>query len=104
MVVPLELEENSTLNADVWEAAGLQCNGTFPLERFSYDNRVLLNVIFRHLKETNFTGITVSGRGNDARREGMEIRGEEEENQGNGDVRTGTVLLLCSSVHWQVIS
>lgn len=70
MVVPLELEENSTLNADVWEAAGLQYNGTFPLERFSYDNRVLLNVIFRHLKETSFTGITVSGRGNDARREG----------------------------------
>ena len=34
----------------------------------------------------------------------MEMRGEEEENQGNGDVRTGTVLLLCSSVHWQVIS
>jgi len=50
MVVPLELEENSTLNADVWEAAGLQCNGTFPLEQFSYDNRVLLNVIFHHLK------------------------------------------------------
>jgi len=34
----------------------------------------------------------------------MEMRGEEEENLGNGDVRTRTVLLLCSSVHWQVIS
>ena len=51
------------MNAEVWEAAGLQCNGTFPLEQFSYDNSALLDVIFRHVKETNFSGITVSGGG-----------------------------------------
>jgi len=48
------------LNDEVWEAAGLQCNGTFPLELFSYNNSVLLDVIFRHVKETSFNGITVS--------------------------------------------
>ena len=60
MVVPLELEENSTLNAEVWEAAGLQGNGTFPLDRFSYGNSALLEVIFRHVQAANFNGITVS--------------------------------------------
>ena len=65
MVVPLELEENSTLNAEVWEAAGLQGNGTFPLDRFSYNNSALLEVIFRHVQATNFTGITVSEGGGD---------------------------------------
>ena len=71
MVVPLELEENSTLNAEVWEAAGLQGNGTFPLDRFSYNNSALLEVIFRHVQATNFNGITVS--------DGVE---EEEEERG----------------------
>ena len=71
MVVPLELEENSTLNAEVWEAAGLQGNGTFPLDRFSYNNSALLEVIFRHVQETNFTGITVSEGG------GREWEGKE---------------------------
>ena len=56
----LELEENSTLNAKVWKAAILQGNGTFSLDRFSYNNSALLEVIFRHVKATNFTGITVS--------------------------------------------
>ena len=60
MVVSLELEENSTLNAEVWEAAGLQGNGTFPLDRFSYNNSALLEVIFRHVQATSFNGITVS--------------------------------------------
>ena len=57
-----ELEENSTLNSKVWEAAGLRSNGTFPLDYFSYNNSVLLDVIFRHVEKTNFSGITVSGR------------------------------------------
>ena len=55
-----ELEENSTLNNMVWDAAGLLGNGTFPLEQFSYNNSVLLDVIFRHMQNTNFRGITVS--------------------------------------------
>ena len=71
MVISLELEENSTLNAEVWEAAGLQGNGTFPLDRFSYNNSALLEVIFRHMQETNFTGITVSEVG------GREWQGKE---------------------------
>jgi len=56
----LELEENSTLNDEVWAAVGLQGNGTFPLERSSYNNSALLDVIFRHIRRTNFNGITVS--------------------------------------------
>ena len=57
-----ELEENSTLNFKVWETAGLRSNGTFPLDYFSYNNSALLDVIFRHVQETNFSGITVSER------------------------------------------
>jgi len=56
-----ELESNSTLNADVWETAGLHGNATFPLEHFSYNNSALLDVIFRHVQNTKFNGITVSG-------------------------------------------
>ena len=44
----------------MWEAAGLHSNGTFPLDYFSYNNSALLDVIFRHLEKTNFSGITVS--------------------------------------------
>ena len=58
-----ELEENSTLNDEVWAAVGLQGNGTFPLERSSYNNSALLDVIFRHIQRTNFNGITVSRSG-----------------------------------------
>ena len=36
-----ELEENSTLNADIWETAGLFDNATFPLDKFSYNNSAL---------------------------------------------------------------
>ena len=60
MYFTAELEENSTLNSKVWEAAGLHSNGTFPLDYFSYNNSALLDVIFRHLEKTNFNGITVS--------------------------------------------
>ena len=44
----------------MWEAAGLHGDGTFPLDHFSYNNSELLDVIFRHVHETDFTGITVS--------------------------------------------
>ena len=71
MLVSIELEENSTLNAEVWEAAGLQGNGTFPLDSFSYNNSALLEVVFRHVQATNFTGITVSEGG------GSEWQGKE---------------------------
>ena len=57
-----ELERNSTLNADTWEAAGLSGNATFSLRDFSYNNSALLDVIFKHAQDTNFSGITVSGR------------------------------------------
>ena len=55
-----ELEENSALNSKVWDAAGLRSNGTFPLNYFSYNNSALLDVIFKHVQETNFSGLTVS--------------------------------------------
>ena len=85
MVVSLELEENSTLNAEVWEAAGLQDNGTFPLDRFSYNNSALLEVIFRHAQATNFTGITVS-----VEREGGSCTGE-----GDGALMLVFLSFLC---------
>ena len=62
MYFTAELEENSTLNSKVWETAGLRSNGTFPLDYFSYNNSALLDVIFRHVQETDFSGITVSER------------------------------------------
>ena len=55
-----ELEENSTLNDEVWKAAGLPGNGAFSLDHFSYNNSALLDVILRHVRETRFNGITVS--------------------------------------------
>ena len=55
-----ELEENSVLNSKVWDASGVRGNGTFPLDYFSYNNSALLDVIFRHLEKTNFSGVTVS--------------------------------------------
>ena len=61
MYSTVELEENSALNSKVWEAAGLRGNDTFPLDNFSYNNSALLDVIFRHVEKTNFSGITVSG-------------------------------------------
>ena len=57
-----ELEENSALNSRVWETAGLHGNGTFPLNYFSYNNSALLDVIFRHVQEINYSGVTVSER------------------------------------------
>ena len=56
-----ELQGNSALNSKVWEAAGRHGNGTFPLDYFSYNNSALLDVIFRHVEKTNFSGVTVSG-------------------------------------------
>ena len=81
MLVSLELEENSTLNAEVWEAAGLQGSGTFPLDRFSYNNSALLEVIFRHVQATNFNGITVSDRGGREREGKSWRRGKEDERE-----------------------
>ena len=56
-----ELEENTALNTKVWDAAGRHGNDTFPLDNFSYNNSALLDVIFRHVEKTNFSGVTVSG-------------------------------------------
>ena len=85
MVASLDLEENSTLNAKVWEAAGLQGNGTFPLDRFSYNNSALLEVIFRHVQATSFNGITVSeggGGGESEKRRKRVKRGKKQEVNG----------------------
>ena len=57
----------------MWEAAGLQGNGTFPLDHFSYNNSALLEVIFRHVQATSFNGITVS-EGGERETEGMRWR------------------------------
>ena len=81
IVVSLELEENSTLNTEVWEAAGLQGNGTFSLDRFSYNNSALLEVIFRHVQATNFNGITVSEMGGKEREGRNWRRGKEDERE-----------------------
>ena len=62
MYITAELEENSTLNSKVWDAAGVRGNGTFPLDHFSYNNSALVDVIFQHAQETNFSGVTVSAR------------------------------------------
>ena len=62
LYITAELEENSTLNSKVWNAAGVRGNSTFPLDHFSYNNSELLDVIFRHVHETNFSGITVRAR------------------------------------------
>ena len=65
----------------MWEAAGLQGNGTFPLDRFSYNNSALLEVIFRHVQAINFNGITVS-EGAGREREGKSSRrGKEDERE-----------------------
>ena len=63
----------------MWEAAGLQGNGTFPLDRFSYSNSALLEVIFRHVQATNFNGITVSEMGGKEREGKGWRRGKEDE-------------------------
>jgi len=69
----------------VWKTAGLHGNAVFPLERFSYNNSALLNVIFKQVQDTNFRGITVSGKGMDSVQwknlEGREFGGEGEAEQ-----------------------
>ena len=68
----------------MWEAAGLQGNGTFPLDRFSYNNSALLEVILRHVQATSFTGITVSegGGGESEKRKKRVKRGKKREVNG----------------------
>ena len=70
----------------MWEAAGLQGNGTFPLDRFSYNNSALLEVIFRHVQATSFNGITVSegggGGGESEKRRKRVKRGKKQEVNG----------------------
>ena len=43
-----------------WEAQAISTNETFRLENFTYSNVVIRNVIFGHLEQTNFTGVSVS--------------------------------------------
>lgn len=84
------------MNDEVWEAAGLQCNGTFPLELFSYNNSVLLDVIFRHVKETSFNGITVSAAKIWAKKGGG---GEREKVKWKGKRREGIETVMEEGMH-----
>ena len=43
-----------------WETQAVSTNETFRLENFTYSNVVIRNVIFGHLEQTNFTGVSVS--------------------------------------------
>jgi len=42
---------------------------------FSYNNSALLDVILKHAKDTNFSGITVSGRRDEGERDEKGCRG-----------------------------
>ena len=53
-----DLQNNATLNMLAAQAEKL--NGTeFTLEDFTYQNNIVETIMFRHLEQTNFTGITV---------------------------------------------
>jgi len=51
------LRENSSLNSRVAEEAGI--DGEFKLENFTYSTPSILEVLDGHLRNTNFSGITV---------------------------------------------
>lgn len=53
-----DLINNVTLNMLAAEAEGSNGSG-FGLEDFTYRNNMIQAIVFRHLTETNFTGITV---------------------------------------------
>ena len=57
LYVVTELMENETLR----EEAGMASNvANFSIEDFTYENNIIQQIMFRHLTDTNFTGVTVS--------------------------------------------
>ena len=53
-----DLATNNTLNMLAAQVEGLK-DVEFTLGNFSYRNSIVQENIFRHMEETNFTGITV---------------------------------------------
>ncbi len=51
---------NDTLRREAGIEAELEDPDGFGLENFTYKNRIIAETMFRHLEETNFTGLTVS--------------------------------------------
>ena len=56
----LDLAINVTLNELAANASGLPPGQMFGLEHFTYNNSIVLEVIFGYLQETDFLGLTVS--------------------------------------------
>ena len=55
----LDLQDNATLKMQAASEAGLE-NDDFVIENFTYTNRAIVNTVFGHLEDTNFTGLVVS--------------------------------------------
>ena len=55
----LDLANNDTLNELAANASGIPPGQAFRLEHFTYNNSIVLEVIFGHLQETDFLGLTV---------------------------------------------
>lgn len=55
-----DLNSNATLSRMAWETQAVSTNETFQLENFTYSNVVIRNIIFGHLEQTNFRGVSVS--------------------------------------------
>ena len=54
-----DLQNNATLNMLAAEAEKLDNTTEFTMEDFTYKNDIVEAIMFRQLKQTNFTGITV---------------------------------------------
>lgn len=50
---------NDTLRSIAGREAGLEDPDDFGLEDFTYENRIIAEMIFKHMEETNFVGLTV---------------------------------------------
>ena len=56
----IELETNMELNRDAAMMAGLPDETKFKMENFHYNNLVIVEEMFRHLRNTSFSGLSVS--------------------------------------------
>ena len=59
LCLPVDIDDNET-NQQLRMAYELGQNNSFGLNDFSYSSDALLNIIFGHLSNTSFNGITVS--------------------------------------------
>ena len=55
-----DLSEDSTLNREAAKMSGLPEGENFTMDKFSYNNSVVVSQMFRHLENTFFSGISVS--------------------------------------------